>query len=433
MRRPLSMQVLFVLALASFMCQAAISCSANAPTPLLKQGQPVDWWFVFKFNSASGPACAAGAQRACIFGGEPGPYKIFGQQFVYSSSENPTLQEGAGCAGNTAKDPIGATFDQVYNGSSYYVVWNDQFYGDPEIKGCGESCGSPWGHSKGMVAWNEDGEGFAMQVTTPSWPAAGSRNFPRKTDGNTLGCIEDNNVKVSQHFFSLKLTKPDLGKVLKSLANASVVTNIGSRQLVNNGGPPDIQALVTKLGTKSESKTYTRSRLSTGFELISKPSELHVPPWQMVSAALGGISLRAATWWAYPKIYTTTASSLITCWDEALSDPGPVSIATTGQWRGKTFGLMGGSGPNFNHAKIGVSTSGDHFYSIYGDMNQQGTLSGDNCASSQNGRGGLFYVLDSEPAHRSLRSLLLGGTAPTRPPGEAHEKGSPDEIGSMLN
>ena len=129
------MQVLFVLALASFMCHGAISYSADAPTPLLKQGHPVNWWFVFKFNSASGPACAAGAQRACIFGGEPGPYKIFGQQFVYSSSENATLQEGAGCAGNTPKDPIGATFDQVYNGSFYYVIWNDQFYGDPEIKG----------------------------------------------------------------------------------------------------------------------------------------------------------------------------------------------------------------------------------------------------------------------------------------------------------
>jgi hypothetical protein len=36
MRRSLSMQVLFALALALFMCQAAISYSANAPTPLLK-------------------------------------------------------------------------------------------------------------------------------------------------------------------------------------------------------------------------------------------------------------------------------------------------------------------------------------------------------------------------------------------------------------
>jgi hypothetical protein len=79
---------------------------------------------------------------------------------------------------------------------------------------------------------------------------------------------------------------------------------------------------------------------------------------------------------------------------------------------------VGGSGPNFNHAKIGISTSGPHFYSIYGDMNQQGRLSGDNCGSSQNGRGGLFYVLDNERAHRSLGELIQGDTAPTRPPRE---------------
>jgi len=52
---------------------------------------------------------------------------------------------------------------------------------------------------------------------------------------------------------------------------------------------------------------------------------------------------------------------------------------------------MGGAGPNFNHAKIGVSISGNHNYAIFGDMNQQGSLS-TNCKSSQNGRGGLFYV-----------------------------------------
>src|SRR5947199_2640123 len=38
---------------------------------------------------------------------------------------------------------------------------------------CG-SCSSPWGHSKGVLAWNDAGEGFVMQVSTPSWPASGS-------------------------------------------------------------------------------------------------------------------------------------------------------------------------------------------------------------------------------------------------------------------
>jgi len=35
----------------------------NVPVPLLAKDHPVDWWFVFKFNSAAFPGCAAGASR----------------------------------------------------------------------------------------------------------------------------------------------------------------------------------------------------------------------------------------------------------------------------------------------------------------------------------------------------------------------------------
>jgi len=133
----------------------------------------------------------------------------------------------------------------------------------------------------------------------------------------------------------------------------------------------------------------------------------------MVSSLLDGVSLRAATWWANPKIDTTTSATPISCWDSSLSKPGPVEIAATGQFEGKTFGLKGGAGPNFNHAKIGVSTSGDIQYAIFGDMNQQGTLSGGNCASSQNGRGGLFYVLDNTILSNSVKDLIAGDTAPS--------------------
>jgi hypothetical protein len=250
-----------------------------------------------------------------------------------------------------------------------------------------------------------------MQVTTPSWPAAGSTKSPRKTDGNTLGCVKDDDVQVSQHFFALKLTKDDVVKVLSALQNASVVTDPKNLQVVSNGGPADVQGLVNNLGTKSKSSTYTNDTLSSGVELISKPSSLNVPPWQMVSAILGGISLRAATWWTSPAIPTTNSSTAIACWDRSLGKPGAVEIATTGQWTGKTFGLKGGLGTNFNHAKVGVSTSGNSHYSIFGDMNQQGAISG-NCASSQNGRGGLFYVINDAVLSDSLTSLINGGSAP---------------------
>jgi hypothetical protein len=427
---------------------ALAAADALAPVPLLQSGQPVDWWFVFKFNAASFPECG-GPQRICPFGGTVQPYGSFGQQFAFASSADGTLRQGGGCAGDTTTDPLGATFDQVYNGKFFYVLWNDQFYGDPI-----QTQFSPAGHSKGMLAWNDDGNGMVLQVSTPSWPASGSSNEPRQTDGNTLGCVRDNNVLVSQHFFALKLNQADIVIVLKALANASVVTDPAKFQIVNNGGPADIQELVRGLGEVSKSKTATKATLSSGVLLISKPSDLNVPPWQMVSALLGGEPLRVATWWADPEIPTTTSATPVGCWDQSLGKPGAVEIATTGTWQGKTLGFEGVAEPEGNHAKIGVSTWWRSYiavgamdqqgmlpepycdnadsrpecsggfrricpfgicrlpYVIFGDMNQQGTLSGPNCHSSQNGRGGLFFVVQNPQLFNSVRDLLQGQTAP---------------------
>jgi hypothetical protein len=391
--------------------------AANPPLPLLSKGHPVDWWFVFKFNSAKFPGCGATAAPSCPFGGSVQSYPASSQQFVYASSEDRVLHKGSDCVGDSTDDPVGASFDEVYNGSYYYLVWNDQFYQDPPIHGCsGNSCSAPWGHSKGMLAWNDAGDGFVLQVTTPSWPASGSKLHPRQSDGNTLGCIAgDNDIQVSQHFFALRLSKDDVIKVLRALGNASVVTDPANPQIVKLGGPADIQALAKTVGKKSASQSSTKDVLSTGVVLISKPSNLHVPPWQFVSAVLGGIPLRTATWWASPKIDSTNTSSTITCWDNTLGQAGAVAVATTGQWNGKTFALVGGPGYDSNHAKFAVSTSPEHPLSVFGDMNQQGALTGSSCSRSQNGRGGLFYVINDSTLTQSLADLLQGDTAPTAP------------------
>jgi hypothetical protein len=376
--------------------------AAGAPVPLLSSSTPVDWWFVFKFNAHSFPECGNGVERTCPFGGAVKPYSHFSQQFAYASSADPTLQKGGGCVGDSKTDPVGATFDEIYNGHYSYVLWNDQFYGDPI-----DTEGSPAGHSKGMLAWDAAGNGVVMQVSTPSWPGAGSAEHPRKSDGNTLGCISDNDVLVSQHFFSLRLSKQDTITVLTGLANASVVTDPSSPQIVNNGGPAEIQTLVRTLGTRSTSTAATQTTLSSGVKLISKPSKLPVPPWQMVSAMLGGEPLRVASWWTRPEIPSTDGKSKPECWDASLGKPGAVEIATAGMWAGTAIGLEGQAEPDGNHAKVGVST-GTRSYAIFGDLNQQGALSG-NCKSSQNGRGGLFYIVENEALAKAVRALI---TAP---------------------
>jgi Deoxyribonuclease II len=414
------------LRFALFVClvTATAFAAADPPVPLVEQGRPVDWWFVFKFNTASFPQCGGVPQgpRVCPFGGTPKLYAFhnknyqYSQQFVFASSLTPTLQKGSSCVGETSGDPIGATFGNIYENSYFFVVWNDQFKDHPKIQGCGQGfCGAPWAHSKGLLAWDDTGQGVVIQVSTPSWPGSASHDHPRTFDGNTLGCVVDNDVLVSQHFFALRLTKDDVVTVLQALQNASVVTDPTNPSLVNNGGPADIQALVAALGTLSTSTTFTHETLSTGVELISKPSMLHVPPWQSVSAVLGGVSLRTATWWEQSKIYTTTKSKKMGCWDESLGKPGRVEIATTGQWEGKEIGLTGAAGTNFNHAKIAHTLIDSRHLSIFGDMNQEGAISG-NCAPHQNSRGGLFFVVQNEELFNGLTTLLDGNTAPTKAP-----------------
>ena len=409
---------LCILAVAALLAAFHPPAAAQTLSPLLRQGQPVDWWFVFKFNSSKFEGCGPDSGlRACPFGGRVQKY-TFSQQFVYASKADGQLTKGRGCLGATTTDPVGATFEQVYNGAYHFVLWNDQFYNDPALKICGHGghCPSPWGHSKGMLAWNDQGEGFVMQVTTPSWPGAGSKKHPRKvSSGNTLGCIgTNNNVKFSQHFFAVKLNKSDLVILLKALANASIVTDPRNPQIVRNGGPADIRELVDDLGKKSTSTKVTKEELSAGVTLISKPSRLEVPPWQMVSALLESQGNRSATWWAAPRIYSTTKKTKVRCWDDELKAPGASAVARTGSWDGEEIGLIGGS----NHAKIGVTTTGSKHYAIFGDLNQQGTIAPPKCERSQNGRGGLFFVVEDKALFDGVTDLLDGDTAPTRAPKE---------------
>jgi|GEM_PF-4907096 len=51
------------------LCVSAGYAEGNRPIPLLEKGTEVDWWFVFKFNTAYFPGCDNDAKRDCLFGG----------------------------------------------------------------------------------------------------------------------------------------------------------------------------------------------------------------------------------------------------------------------------------------------------------------------------------------------------------------------------
>lgn len=395
---------------------AAAAADGSELAPLLGDGTEADWFFVFKLPTAGFQGCSG--TPSCIFGGDVQQYRTaFGLQYLEAHSvggSTSALQQFSNCLGSS-DDPVSKTFKQVYDGTAAnYIIWNDQLYGDPQPnlspKCYATECGAPWGHSKGFVAWGEDGTGFIMQVSTPDWPGNGD-SAKSRSQGNTLGCVLDDDVKVAQHFFALRLsTVDDTRNVLKALQVASVVTDPSQSQLVKlTKGPTDLATLANSLGQLSSTTQPLDATLSSGVRLIAKPNALAVPPWHMVSA-LASIGLRTATWWASPKINSMKAGTP-GCWDSSLPAAGEVQVALTGSWSGSPLGFRGISSTSGNHAKIAHSLTGST--SVFGDMNMQGMYSPSDgsCSASQNGRGGLFFLLEDATMHDGIQSLLAGTTS----------------------
>ncbi|ADV82736.1 deoxyribonuclease II [Terriglobus saanensis] len=432
---------LLFLVVSFFPAQFSGQGTQTAPSPLWSANHPVDWWFAFKFNAETFPRPTTSVP-ACMFGGTPGgtrKYTRIGQSYVAASSEHAALAKGPGYLGDSLADPVGATFDEVYNGDLSYIVWNDQFYRSPVLACEGSSaveCGAKWGHSKGMLAWNDDGNGFILQVTTPSWPGAGNSANPRAGDGNSLGCVNDDDVDLSQGFFALKLTKDDLLKVLAALQTEGAVTDPSNPQIAKIGGPQEAKDAAAKLGSPNTTSTFTQATLSSGVQVIAKAGGLAAPPWQFVSAVLGKVPLRVATFWQGALIYSTPGRTKPDCWPTALQSlsPGTVQIVKTGIWDGTTIGLTGtsqkdasGNSLGANHAKIGVSTGSGSPLTIFADMNQDGAISPVGkltCSSSQNARGGLFFVVENEDLHKSVTALLTGKYAPSKAPAATRTAGT---------
>jgi hypothetical protein len=387
----------------------------------------VDWWFAYKFDAEKFASDWHDRPPKCAFAGtlQKNP---FSQAYAMAAAGQEALADGPGLIGTSDGDPLGATFGEIYNGKFHYILWNDQFDPSPAIHG-----GATWAHAKGMVAWDDAGDGMVVQVTTPSWPGSASPKHPRTAMvGNTLGCIQKpNNVIYAQHFFALRLTHDDLLAVLDALKTASVVTDTSVThsaptnedvpnfpELFNNGGPDDVQKAARLVGVaRSLTKTPTLVKLSSGVRLIAKPSAVYAPPWQLVSSMLDNEPLRVASWWGDSPIPDTTAGQVFGCWPKDRAAPGAVSIVHAGYWDKVTFNLEEGpfgkpQANDGNHAKIGISGPTGHKLVVFGDMNQAGFLEptgAQGCAHSQVSRGGLFFVLQSDKLWASLDQMFQHG------------------------
>ncbi len=121
-------------------------------------------------------------------------------------------------------------------------------------------------------------------------------NQPRKTDGNTLGCVTDNDVLSQPAFFRAETQQGRCCRCTEGSGECECgngpdkTSNREQRRTSRHSG-----SWCVALEKYPGAQTATMARLSSGVVLISKPSDLNVPPWQMVSALLSGEPLRVAS------------------------------------------------------------------------------------------------------------------------------------------
>ena len=136
--------------------------------------------------------------------------------------------------------------------------------------------------------------------------------------------------------------------------------------------------------------------------LISKPSNLNVPPWQMVSALLDGdVGAHGDLVGLAADLLDQEARSRSAAGTGVLKSdnkkPGDGRHRQERQLGGRTLGLIGGQRTTPRSAS--PRRVAKH-YAIFGDLNQQGTINPGKgkCDSSQNGRGGMFFVVKNDEA-----------------------------------
>jgi hypothetical protein len=105
------------------------------------------------------------------------------------------------------------------------------------------------------------------------------------------------------------------------------------------------------------------------------------------------------------RIYTNKAGKEDGLLGLVVKRPGASEIATSGE---DDHPLVSKAGSN--HGKIGVSIERKALLDLWGHESA-GSVTG-SCDSSQNGRGGLFFVVEDKVLTTDLTNLIGGDTAP---------------------
>ena len=410
------MQIVLILALFAL-------ASSSSVVPIDWNGNPVDWWIAIKLpadllnNSCPSPICT----------GSTYPDSYSGLACLYADANTPAFVYKT-CLGQ-GNDALSNTLNQIWDGSSgsspYFQIWNDQFNVGMHSPDKSQGCEAPGAHSKGALAYDDDGNGWYLSATTPAFP-----DISTTPPENALGCQSDNNLKLAQQFFCFSLGSSDFQKLASTMNvcrfcarcdPASSCQNLDSSDLGttlatafdydNNKGSSDcLYANISTFGVDGATPLAITA--------VMKGNQALVSPWSLVATVLQTDLSVVSFWLASPLLPTICAGDIWS--DNCLRASINGSTLALNDYSVENIMKLTASGVSFNategqnHMKWGVGTPHDGSSSswvIFGSMNQQGSA-GDNACDSgcapgaQNGRGGDFFAFANATLWKSLTQMV---------------------------
>jgi len=299
-------------------------------------------------------------------------------------------------------------------------------------------CSSPYGHSKGALAYEESGTGFFLQGTTPNWP-----DPSQKSTYTPLGCQLDSNTDLSQSFLGLTLDADTFSEMAPYI-EAARLCSTGTTSCRNGSAGHMIDFNCTSEQTRAEdwsildtafsgtstsdmhSSTYSGTTSGgVDFKLIAKAEADAIPPWLLVASELG-VDLGVSSWldfnYGFASLcsgddYSSATNQMCLVSDDlgiSLNENGGAvqsvenALAASFEINGVdlAWALWGEFTSIASHAKFAIASEFDNPWFVSGDENNQGWSCSTSCSGSQSGRGGLFFALNNSEVHASIYDML---------------------------
>lgn len=315
----------------------------NVLSSIDDNGNPVDWWFIYK---VAGKAVASDGSKAT------------GNEYIYfdsSASEEKKLMLSPNLISDSSKGAVSNTLNQIYNNLDDpdlgWFFYNDE---DP-ITG---KTNSERGHTKGVLCFNlATDSAFWLIHSAPKFPLQGNYGFPHTATGNaqTFLCITLKDAETAKAIATQMYTAQQPNVYLASKVPASLAADDPRAQLINNTVAP---------GRTSYGNFITfSSRAGQSFKCIARNKYWDTAGDDdfyndLVGPALSE-SIEVETWEHDPvpgdmdddKVHTVTAMKEV--------DLAPLAFTPSYAWSEEN-----------DHAKLAISDAGESVkYVCVGDLN----------------------------------------------------------------